>query len=215
MLLNISAVSVVKPHLSRRTPPASACVRCQGRCSRVTVGQCQAVIITLLPLPKFRCGHLWFLCCLRDVPSFGLLFPQNPCLCISFLPLFLPQPSVSPCVSFPHCADKQPGAMAAEEVTCGVFSGVLLAMPAVSLSPRLRGVLSVVVVSLSASHLCCDWMKIILILTRSFPCCEFNWRGARVTQNLSIIMNLVLLDGERGKKNLCFFSLYSESAFYL
>ncbi len=158
MLLNISAISVVKPHLSLTSPhpcAASAYVCCQGRCSRFTVGWCQAVIITLLPLPNLRCGHLWFHCCLRDVPGFGL-FPQNPCLCISFLPLFLPQPSLSLLVSlsFPHCADKQPGAMAAEEVTCGIFSGVLFCHAGrVSLSEA-EGGLSVV--SQSAFHLCCD-----------------------------------------------------------
>lgn len=107
MLLNISAISVTKPHLSPTTPntrtlpypsAASACICCQGRCSRFTMGWCQAVIITLPPLLNLRCGHLWFHCCLRDVPGFAL-FPQNPFLCISFLPLFLTQPSVSPCVS--------------------------------------------------------------------------------------------------------------------
>lgn len=64
-----------------------------------------------------------------------------------------PTPCLSLCLSFPYCADKQPGAMAAEEVTCGIFSGVLLAMPAVSLSEAEGGFS---VVSLSAFHLCCD-----------------------------------------------------------
>lgn len=132
MQLNISAISVVKPHLSPPPHPQSpsapfAYVCCQGRCSRFAEGWCQAVIITLLLLQNLKCGQLWLHCCLRDVPGFGLL-PQNPCLCISFPPLFLTYPCVSPCVSLlPHCADKQPGVMAAEEVTCGILCGVLFA----------------------------------------------------------------------------------------
>lgn len=67
-----------------------------------------------------------------------------PCSCPNPLSLLVS-------VSLPYYADKQPGAMAAEEVTCGIFSGVLLAMLAVSLSEA-EGGLSVV--SLSAFHLC-------------------------------------------------------------
>lgn len=132
------------------TPPASACICCQDRCSRFTVGWCwcQAAIIILLPLPKLRCGHLWFLSCLRDVPGFDV-FPQNPCLYI-FFPTLVPDPNPLSLLP-PHCADKQPGAMAAEEVTCGIFSWFLIAMAAVSLSEA-DGVLSVV--SLSALIIC-------------------------------------------------------------
>lgn len=55
-------------------------------------------------------------------------------------PSLIPTPTpLSPLVSLslPHYADEQPGAMAAEEVTCGTFSGVLLT---VSLAPKLCGV---------------------------------------------------------------------------
>lgn len=94
-----------------------------------------------------------------DVPGFGL-FPQNPCLCISFLPLFLTQPSVfSLCLSSPslppNCADKQPGAMAAEEVTCGILSVVLFASAGHLSFSEAEG-MGLNMVPLSASHLCCD-----------------------------------------------------------
>lgn len=160
MLLNILAISVVKPHLSLTSPhpcAASACVCCQGRCGRFTVGWCQAVIITLLPMPNLRCGHLWFHCCLRDVPGFGL-FPQNPCLCISFLPLFLPQPSVSPCVSLlpPLCWQAARSYGRRRGNVWHFLWGSVCHAGRVSLSEA-EGGLSVV--SLSAFHLCCDWMK--------------------------------------------------------
>ena len=113
------------PHLLWSVAKAGAAGLLQG-----------GAIITLLLLPKLRCSHMWSHCCLRDVPGFGL-FPQNPCLCISFLPqpslplslslsslsLSLLYLSLSPslCLSLspylPHYADKQPGAMAVEEVT--------------------------------------------------------------------------------------------------
>ena len=100
MLLNISTVSGAERHLSPPSPVqylhASVGKAGVAGLPRVVPG----LIITHLLLMKLRCGHLWFHCCLRAVPGFGL-FPQNPCLCISFLPLFLPQPSVSPCVSLP------------------------------------------------------------------------------------------------------------------
>lgn len=53
--------------------------------------------------------------------------------------------------------------MAAEEVTCGIFSGVVFADARSSLlfSPRLREGKGLLVVSpLFASHLCCDWNHI-------------------------------------------------------
>lgn len=53
--------------------------------------------------------------------------------------------------------------MAAEEVTCGIFSGVVFADARSSLlfSPRLReGKGLLVVAPLFASHQCCDWNHI-------------------------------------------------------
>lgn len=53
--------------------------------------------------------------------------------------------------------------MAAEEVTCGIFSGVVFADARSSLlfSPRLReGKRLLVMAPLFASHLCCDWNHI-------------------------------------------------------
>lgn len=80
------------------------------------------------------------------------------CFCISLLT----HPSVSPCVSLlpPPPPAVQPGAMAAEEVTCGIFSGLPFAMLVAS---RCRGGGGggggLFVVPLSAFHLCCDLIK--------------------------------------------------------
>lgn len=79
-------------------------------------------------------------------------------LCFS-LCLPLPPPPSTP----RRCADVQRGAMAAEEVTCGIFSGVVFADARSSLlfSPRLReGKGLLVVAPLFASHLYCDWNHI-------------------------------------------------------
>lgn len=92
-------------------------------------------------------------------PVLGFTLPMLLVL-VCFLPLYLcPDPPI--CLSLPpsphptHCADKQPGAMAAEEVTCGIFSGVLFSMLVVLLWGG-GGWGAVLVVPLSASHLCCD-----------------------------------------------------------
>lgn len=119
-----------------------------------------------------------------------------PCSCPNPLSLLVS-------LTFPHCADKQPGAMAAEEVTWGIFSGVLFAMPAVYLSEA-EGCLSVV--SLSAFHLCCDWMKSYSFWHTVFHVvCLINM-GQGSTK--SVYMNLVLLNVER-EKNVCQFSFLS------
>lgn len=101
-------------------------------------------------------------------------------------------------LSFPHCADKQPGAMAAEEVTCGIFSGVLFANVRLCLSPRLRGVL------MWCHYLLfiCAVIEIILILTQFFHVVHLINMGLPSIKSIS--MNLVLLDGEskKTKKNL-------------
>lgn len=79
-------------------------------------------------------------------------------LCFS-LCLPLPPPPPAP----RRCADVQRGAMAAEEVTCGIFSGIVFADARSSLPfpPRLReGKGLLVVAPLFASHLCCDWNHI-------------------------------------------------------
>lgn len=179
MLLNISAISVAKPHLSS-TPVPSTCVRCccQGRCSRFTECWCQAVIITLLLLQNLKWGQLWFHCCLRDVPGFGL-FPQNPCLCISFLPLFLTQPSVSPCVSLlpPLCWQAARSYGRRRGNVWYFLWGSVCQCPAVSLSEAEGGLN---VVPLSAFHLCCDWNHINFDTV--FPCCAFNQYGATIHQ---------------------------------
>lgn len=62
--------------------------------------------------------------------------------------LFPTPPSPSPCVSLPslYCADKQPGAMAAEEVKCDIFFGGSLAL-------SLKGAFSVVSLSCFTSVL--------------------------------------------------------------
>lgn len=105
-------ISVDKPHLSPTLPPllplaASACICCQGRCSRFTVGCCQAETIPLLLFPSLRCGHLCFHCCLRDFPGFGL-FPQTHVfVSLSSLCSYPNPPCLSLCLSpsspFPPC----------------------------------------------------------------------------------------------------------------
>lgn len=108
-------------------------------------------------------------------------------------------------LSFPHCADKQPGAMAAEEVTCGIFSGVLFANVRLCLSPRLRGVL------MWCHYLLfiCAVIEIILILTQFFHVVHLINMGLPSIKSIS--MNLVLLDGEskKKKKSGCQFSFVS------
>lgn len=156
MLLNISAVSVAKPVTSEPSLPpthteSNRRVPC-SICMCLLPGQVRQVYCGVVPgrnnHPPPVCWSLGVAICgftvaFRDVPVFFSSFPQNPCLCISF-PTLVPAPTLClcPCVSLPsslppflspNYADKQPGAMAAEEVTCGIFSGVLLAMPAVSL----------------------------------------------------------------------------------
>lgn len=158
MLSGISVISVAKPHLSSSLP-AVQYVCCKGRCSRFTEGWCQVVIITPVPLLKLRCGHLWFHCCLRDVPSFFfLLLLQYPCVYISFLSLFLPQPSVSPCVSPlpPLCWQAARSYGRRRGNVWHFLWGFCLPCRPCSFSEA-EGGLSVV--SLSAFHLCCDGMK--------------------------------------------------------
>lgn len=184
ILLNNSAISVAKPSLSSISVPtspcsASACICCQGRCSRFTEGWCQAVIIPLHPLQNLKWGQLWIHCCPRDVSGFGL-FPWNPCLCISFLPLFLTQPSVSPCVSVLSALCWQAARSYGRrrgKVWHFLWGSVLPCWP--RLSPRLRGVL------LRGHYLlfiCAviEWNHINF--DTDFPCCAFNQYGTRTHQ---------------------------------
>lgn len=115
-------------------------------------------------------------------------------LCFS-LCLPLPPPPPAP----RRCADVQRGAMAAEEVTCGIFSGVVFADARSSLlfPPRLReGKGLLVVAPLFASHLCCDWNHINFDAVSLFaphpppPCRAYDhcWVGL----SLSILFLLVI-----------------------
>lgn len=77
------------------------------------------------------------------------LFPSlvpDPTLCFFLVSLFS---------NPPNGADKQPGAMAAEEVTCGILSGVLFASAGHLSFSEAEG-MGLNMVPLSASHLCCD-----------------------------------------------------------
>lgn len=78
--------------------------------------------------------------------AFATLVP-DPTFCLSL------------CLSpYPRCADKQPGAMAAEEVMCGIFSRILFAMLAGCLS-KIDSEGGGSFCGAPAFHLCCDWMK--------------------------------------------------------
>lgn len=112
-------------------------------------------------------------------------------------PLFL---LVSPPPTPRRCADVQQRAMAAEEVKCGIFSGVVFADARSSLlfSPRLRdGKRLLDMAPLFASHLCCDWSHInfdavflFLCLSLSPLCRPYDhyWVGL----SLSILFLLVI-----------------------
>lgn len=131
-------------------------------------------------------------------------------------PCSWPNPLFFPCVSLlppptPNCADKQPGAMAAEEVTCGILSGVLFASAGHLSFSKAEG-MGLNMVPLSASHLCCDWNH-INFLSQFFHVVLMINMGLPSIKSVSV--NLVLL--VVGKKEiwlLICFCLYSESVFY-
>lgn len=151
-----------------------------------------------------RCSWFWFI---STKPMSLYLFPPlvpDPTLCFFLVSLFSNPPLP------PNCADKQPGAMAAEEVTCGILSGVLFASAGHLSFSEAEG-MGLNMVPLSASHLCCDWNH-INFLSQFFHVVLMINMGLPSIKSVSI--NLVLL--VVGKKEiwlLICFCLYSESVF--